>query len=645
MTLPSHHVIRTPRGNYQPRVLRGGAPENSGEEDATHWVWFFFDCAIRAREPEAVAAALRLHEEVSFVPVRLRGDRHDHSLIDAVRCTLDRAVRSRSLVFEPAEQMVVRVRPVRTQPVVGPTPVPPAREVAREAVHFLVKFVDETGEPIPDLKLAFSHAATTELATTDGSGSATLERSTGASVASVRVVSCKQLRDIVEPRWTEPRTWKLAEGPTVSRLVLQTDLPSFPLEDDVEHIVIVTPELGKLYVQLFDKSGRVLHAEHVYSISGPLTFSGVSDDQGIVVHEEVPPGDYELSLDLDGETYRTPLLVLDPGSTQPQIRQIGVRPRSVMAQMRGAYFDTNKSFLLPSGIEPVSRLLETTAENEPCELLVVGHTDTTADSTVNDPLSLSRAQSVVAYLTGDVDAWLAMYEVADPHRWGAREDALMAGAVLGGGDSSDAIRSYQAAHGKTPTGTADRELRRQLISDYVALSHGPLEDYLGHSVPLTPHGCGENFPLDETEGDLDPAAPDGAEDQGDRRVEVFIFDAEYGIQPPPPGSNSQPGSTEYPQWRENAVELYDYDAGAAPVCHLSYQLRSEVDDTPVANEPFVIQLSPVEEFAGTTDDSGRLSYEFVAPDDYLLQIQNAEMYVPALGPDEAERVLSVSPGG
>ena len=42
--------------------------------------------------------------------------------------------------------------------------------------------------------------------------------------------------------------------------------------------------------------------------------------------------------------------------------------------------------------------------------------------------------------------------------------------------------------------------------------------------------------------ELDAAPEDAAEDQVDRRVELFFFDTEFGIVPKPPGKNSPKGS-------------------------------------------------------------------------------------------------------
>jgi len=70
----------------------------------------------------------------------------------------------------------------------------------------------------------------------------------------------------------------------------------------------------------------------------------------------------------------------------------------------GAFFDTNKCFLLPSAMTGIRKLVAVYDKHPKGEMLIVGHTDTSGDPSYNDPLSLERAEAVKAYLTDDVDA-------------------------------------------------------------------------------------------------------------------------------------------------------------------------------------------------------------------------------------------------
>lgn len=69
------------------------------------------------------------------------------------------------------------------------------------------------------------------------------------------------------------------------------------------------------------------------------------------------------------------------------------------------------------------------AQNDPSELLIVGHTDTTAEPDINDPLSKERANSLRDYLTDNVDAWLKNYDLPGKKKWGSHEDRLMIAAM------------------------------------------------------------------------------------------------------------------------------------------------------------------------------------------------------------------------
>ena len=80
-------------------------------------------------------------------------------------------------------------------------------------------------------------------------------------------------------------------------------------------------------------------------------------------------------------------------------------------------------------------------------------------------------------------------------------------------------------------------------------------------IDVIAHGVGENFPLDDSGEDLDAAPEDEKRDRIDRRVELFFFDPEFGITPPPPSKNSKPGSTQYPAWRDRVTEFVELTAG------------------------------------------------------------------------------------
>src|SRR5690606_17867309 len=244
-------------------------------------------------------------------------------------------------------------------------------------------------------------------------------------------------------------------------------------------------------------------------------------------------------------------------------------PRVHLARLRGMLFDTNKTFILPTALPSLQKIRTLYEQLDPAEVLVVGHTDTTGEPSVNDPLSKKRADAMAQYLTDDVDGWLANYESSVPQkeRWGAREDRLML-LKLPGYDArppeKPPIEWYQEQHNAavdagvkagrpqlTVDGKAGPKTRRELITDYMALDGVTLSEDEEFHISVQTHGCGENFPLDEslTGTDERPAAErDGERDRHDRRVELFFFDHEFAVRPPPTSADG----AEYLTWRKLA---------------------------------------------------------------------------------------------
>jgi outer membrane protein OmpA-like peptidoglycan-associated protein len=342
----------------------------------------------------------------------------------------------------------------------------------------------------------------------------------------------------------------------------------------------VKEEVGKLFVELFDKRGRTRHTERTFQITGPQAFEGKTDAQGRLLRENVPVGDYSLSLALDFfldspdatvDIVDAPLVVLAPTTSEPQVRMIGAVPRSVLAQLR-TFFNTNKTFLLPTALPAIRKLRALYEDNAPCQLLVVGHADTRGGKPFNDKLSLERAEATVAFLKDDVDGWFKFYSDPDAKKqWGKTEDHLMISALPDYVDKpkkEDEVTFFQRTRNlKKVDGKPGEETRRALIAEYMSLDAASLKDFAG-KIEVTAHGCGENFPLDDSGEQLDAAPADEKRDRIDRRVELYFFDNEFGITPKPPGKNSPPGSPEYPLWRkrvEQVVELRPGDAGGPKV--------------------------------------------------------------------------------
>lgn len=522
--------------------------------------------------------------------------------LDQIRRDLERAFDNRWIV---AYRAGLRPHPVLAATEPDAPPRRPATAAEDETSQFAIQFVDEVGDPIDGVDVTIAHAGNSTKVTTDGNGIARLDGQGGPSFASAKFVSVDALQRVLEPRWEKARVPRPPKGPDISEIVFRRDFPSFSMESDVQRTIVIKPVLGCLYIELWDRLGRVKHANREYKIQGPRTYDGTTDENGRLRIDEVPPGDYTLTLtvvsfegapDQVEDDYKAPLVVLPAGTGDPLVRMIGAVPRLVLGRL-SMFFNTNKTFLLPTALPEVELLRKLYVQNNPGELLVVGHADTTGGASYNDKLSLERAQSVIAYLKDDVEGWYKFYSDSEKKkRWGKVEDHLMIIAMPdfpGKPEGEDEVRWYQRTRGLHVDGHAGKNTRRALIKEYMSLDGTSLEDYVG-KITATAHGCGESFPPDEDEAssgdvvdsDAGGAAGDGAagggaagdgaaggggtgqHDPAERQVELFFFDKEFGISPKPPGDTSKPGSTEYPTWRERVqeiVELRANDAGGPKV--------------------------------------------------------------------------------
>ena len=274
-----------------------------------------------------------------------------------------------------------------------------------------------------------------------------------------------------------------------------------------------------------------------------------------------------------------------------------IQPWVIRARLVGHCFDTNKAFILPAAVETVPGLASAVDEvriwfdeHPESEALLIGHTDTTGDPSYNDPLSLERAESFLAFLTEDVDHWMGWYGNDRPFekRWGQKEDRLMLEAIAkrqGLPLTADLVHVYQAGRGLTVDGIIGPQTRRALIEDYMGLQDTSL------TVPqsMSVHGCGESFPRTAKPNEAGVAGQVLDDDAAQRRVEAFLFERGLGIQPPPPGSISPAGSLEYPEWvrrarhtrewsiaRTHAIALRVKDAQLEPIAGA----RVLLDDPP-----------------------------------------------------------------
>lgn len=274
---------------------------------------------------------------------------------------------------------------------------------------------------------------------------------------------------------------------------------------------------------------------------------------------------------------------------------ISLQPSVERARLVRFFFDPNKTFILPDLPGARNTLLELYQRHTPSKLLIVGHTDRSGDQAYNDQLSLERAETLLAYLRDDVDAWLEWYDSGVPKkkRWGSAEDLAMLGALPDGGEAPEPgetpVFRFQRTRGLKVDGIAGPETRRALVTEFLALD----EATLPAEIEATVHGAGEHFP--------DTGATDGAREPDDRRAELFFFDADLGIQPPPPGKNSKAGSKEYPEWlrRSELTDLAGRGAGSVAIKLL------DVLNQPLVGAPYKIKIGD-DVRSGRTDARGFL---------------------------------------
>jgi outer membrane protein OmpA-like peptidoglycan-associated protein len=291
---------------------------------------------------------------------------------------------------------------------------------------------------------------------------------------------------------------------------------------------------------------------------------------------------------------------LDPISfDEAPLKTLAIVPRVTLVRLVGLLFDTDKSFLLPSALSDMADLHEVSDEHPDSELLVVGHTDTSADPATNDPLSLERAESVIAFLRQDIDTWLKRYDskIAAKHRWGSNEDQQMLLSLPGmlqRPSGEDPVSFFRRTRAVQEQGAVGPETRRTLIEEYMSQPEPILPD----DTPLTAHGCGEFFPLDAAGDDVDPNPKNPERDPIDRRVELFFFDREFGIQPKPPGKNSKKSSKEYPEWRRRATLSRHVDLRLSDRV---LRVRMQANDQDLPNEDFSIDVDGRRLAAGQTD--------------------------------------------
>jgi hypothetical protein len=357
-------------------------------------------------------------------------------------------------------------------------------------------------------------------------------------------------------------------------------------------------------------------------------------------------------------------------------------------------FEFDSSFITPGIKTELKHLAQLVKDHPPtsksdgkpgCPLSVFGHADPTGNDDYNKQLSGRRAIAIYALLTRDTNLWEKLFsQPFGNDKWGSKSLETMLDTVspapAGKNNQEQAIQHEHNA-GK----------RKELFGQYMEKLCGPdlklkTEDFLGHGDDAGGkgdfQGCSEFNPVlifsqkDQTqfEQDKDKTARNNA-NEPNRRVMVLIFRKGTRVDPskwPCPRVNEGEAgcrkrffsdgekrrSTRLPdkprKFEETlntfACRFYDRICNNSPcervrpidrtLCHLDLALLFEHDDVAIANLPFKVHLDDRVE-TGITDGSGRLLIDLIPPDDYLLEIASAKMFVTAFSRQESTRILSV----
>lgn len=367
----------------------------------------------------------------------------------------------------------------------------------------------------------------------------------------------------------------MGESPRLA--LIRPHARKFEVETDQSHTFVMVRPFS---VQVFDAFGEVA-PQVMVTLAAPDhdEVGRITDTAGVAqLHATVMSGDVVVAVaDIkpreapvarpvpmdDAQAYDGEALSV-PGQRRAKIQ---LPPRALCVRLLGMLFDTDKTFLRPEAIDGMRRLEGLYRRHPGAAVLVVGHTDRTGEEDYNETLSRQRADAVAAFLTDDVQDWLARYATQSVGQaWGIVEDQHMLGALT---DAQGQAFYVGPAHGNADLATQDAVTRFQtfanaaddagLVVDGIlgpATREPLVTRYMaqdGTTLPadatLVQHGCGEHHPTE-------PVA-DGEASDADRRTEVFVF--EHEVQPEPPASCG--GCDTYAQWLARSTTTIDIREG------------------------------------------------------------------------------------
>ncbi len=305
-------------------------------------------------------------------------------------------------------------------------------------------------------------------------------------------------------------------------------------------------------------------------------------------------------------------------------------------------------------------------------LSMFGHADPVGTDVYNKSLSGRRVMAIYAVLIVNTSPDLAVdlwRQIADTENWGTNQRQTMRDNVPAGTSDGDLFRAYM----------------QTLCPASVQITP---KDFLGQgSDPKGKgdyQGCSEFNPRlifsKEKEAEFAQAADKNARNAANapnRRVMALLFR---------PGSRIDPNKWPCPRatepldgcvkrfWSDGqtrrstqlsgsdrqfdvshdsfACRFYQRISDNSPceqfpdppiLCHFSYILHDDLDDSPVANETFQIDIGNGNQMSGKTNPDGVLDAGDVPPGDYPMKIAGLTITVPALNKAEIHRPLRLRP--
>jgi len=163
----------------------------------------------------------------------------------------------------------------------APAAIPESKTEEKKG-FFSLKVIDEVGDPVDGVELAFTIGGQRKTVKTNGDGVARIDDTTE-SFASVSPASVAALQDKMAPRWEEPRDKQIDPGPDVHVVVLRDTFDAISLESEIPAKLVLVPPSEVKCVRLIG-----MHFDLDKSFLLPSAMNGVRRLKEI--YDETPGG-------------------------------------------------------------------------------------------------------------------------------------------------------------------------------------------------------------------------------------------------------------------------------------------------------------------------------------------------------------------